>query len=76
MSPPWRRWRPPTPVAVPDGEASFLLLCPKKCQRKILMESVPKKVNSQKRSTKIALGNGGALSTVRPLGLAPTLAIF
>ena len=30
-----------------------------------------KKVNSKKRSTKIALMNGGALSTVRPLGVDP-----
>ena len=36
-----------------------------------------KKVKSQKRSTKIALGMVGALLTVRPLGVAPPpLTIF
>ena len=35
------------------------------------MERVPKKGQLPKKSTKNALGIHGALSTVRPLGLAP-----
>ena len=62
---------PKTP-SYPNGEGSFWIQRPKKCQRKIFMAGVPKKkINSQKRSTKIALGTGGALWTVRPLGVAP-----
>ena len=59
-----------------DGEASLWLPRPKKGQRKIFMESVPKKGQLQKRSTKIALGTRGALSAVHPLGLVPPLTIF
>ena len=75
VSPLCRRRRLPTPPAAPDEEASFWLLRPKKGQGKIFLESVHKKVSSQKGSTKIALDTGGALSTVRPLGLTP-LTIF
>ena len=61
------------------GEGALLppVGAPEKGQRKIFTESVSKKSQLPKKSTKIALGTAGALSTVRPLGLVPPpLAIF
>ena len=68
--------RPLTPVGAVVGEAIFRSLRPKEGQQRFYIEGA--KVFSQKRSTKIALGTGGALSTalplgnnVRPLGVVP-----
>ena len=66
-----RRRRPPTPPP-PRMEKLVSGYCAlKKVKRKIFMENVPKKYQLPKKSTKIALGTGGVLSTVRPLGLVP-----
>ena len=73
--PPWRRRRPRTPVAAPDGEATFWFCTLKKVNGKFSSKVFPKRppkffIGSvpKKKSTKVVLGTGGALSTVRPLG--------
>ena len=66
--PPWCRRRPPTPVYALDEEASFGYCVLKKViknfHRRLLQKMF---MEGFQRSTKIALGTGGALSPVRPL---------
>ena len=60
------------PQSPPQAEKLVSGYCTlKKGQWKMFVESVVKKVYSQKRSTKIALGTGGTLSTMHLLVLVP-----
>ena len=64
-------WSPPRMEKLVSGYCAL-----KKVNGKFSWTVFLRKANSRKRSTKIALGTGGALSTVRALGLVAPLTIF